>query len=61
VTPTPQSDIDTAGEAPDVPGFPWWMVTAGGVILGAGTYVWVSGRPPRAVRLQVAQERPASV
>lgn len=61
VTPTPQSDIDAAGEAPDVPGFPWWMVTAGGVILGAGTYVWVSGRPPRAVRLQVAQERPASV
>jgi sortase A len=55
--PTPQSDIDAAGEAPDVPGFPWWMFIAGGVIMGAGTYVWISGRPPRAVRLQAAQDQ----
>lgn len=59
VLPTPQADIDAAGDAPDVPGFPWWMVIAGGVIVAAGTYVWVSGRPPRAVRLQAAQERQA--
>ncbi len=57
VTPTPQADIDAAGDAPDVPGFPWWMVIAGGVVVGAGTYVGISGRPPKAVRLQVVQER----
>lgn len=50
VIPTPQADLDAAGDAPDVPGFPWWMVTAGGVILCAGTYVWLAGRPPRALR-----------
>ncbi|TLM83240.1 class C sortase [Pseudarthrobacter sp. NamE5] len=56
VIPTPQTDIDAAGQAPDVPGFPWWMLIAGGVILGAGTYVWVSGRPPRAARPHHAQQ-----
>jgi sortase A len=59
VIPTPQADIDAAGDAPDVPGYPWWMIVGGGVILGAGTYVWISGRPPRAVRVQIAQERQA--
>jgi sortase A len=44
VIPTPEADINAAGEAPDIPGFPWWMITAGGVIIGAGTYVWASGR-----------------
>jgi sortase A len=47
VIPTPQEDLDAAGETPDVPGFPWWMIIAGTVIAGAGTYVWLSGRPPR--------------
>ncbi|WP_105032538.1 class C sortase [Arthrobacter ruber] len=59
VIPTPQADIDAAGDAPDVPGYPWWMVIAGGVIAGAGTYVWLSGRPPRAVRRELARERQA--
>ncbi|KNC20172.1 fimbrial protein [Arthrobacter sp. RIT-PI-e] len=57
VVPTPQADLDAAGDAPDLPGFPWWMVIAGGVIAGAGTYVWISGQPPRVVREQLAQER----
>lgn len=57
VIPTPQEDVDAAGEAPDIPGFPWWMVIAGGVIVGAGSYVWISGRPPRALQLQ-RQHRP---
>ncbi|MDJ0319945.1 class C sortase [Pseudarthrobacter sp. PS3-L1] len=48
VIPTPQSDIDEAGKSPDVPGFPWWMFIAGGVVLASGTYVGFSGRPPRA-------------
>lgn len=55
--PTPQTDIDAAGDAPEVPGFPWWMFHAGDVILGAGTYVWVSGRLPRTLRLQTAHVR----
>ncbi|MFC5929707.1 class C sortase [Cryobacterium melibiosiphilum] len=49
VVPTPQTDIDAAGDPPDVPGFPWWMFIAGGVIVCAGTYIWVSGRPPRPI------------
>ncbi|MFP7834284.1 class C sortase [Marisediminicola sp. LYQ134] len=47
IRPTPQADLDAAGDSPDVPGFPWWMFGAGGAILVAGTYVWISGRPPR--------------
>lgn len=45
VIPTPQADMDASGQAPDVPGYPWWMVIAGGAILAAGTYVWISGLP----------------
>jgi sortase A len=54
VIPTPQSDVDAAGQKPDVPGFPWWMYIAGGVVVSAGTYVWLSGRPPRVLRAQMA-------
>jgi sortase A len=55
VIPTPQSDRDAAGNDPDIPGFPWWMVISGAVIVGAGTYVWVSGRPPIIVAQQDSQ------
>jgi sortase A len=47
IIPTPQGDLDAAGRSPDVPGFPWWMVVSGGVVLLLAGYVWVSGRPPR--------------
>ncbi|MFJ6535612.1 class C sortase [Paenarthrobacter sp. NPDC091711] len=57
VIPTPQSDVDAAGQRPDIPGFPWWMLTAGGVIVAAGTYVWLSGRPPRALRQRVTNSQ----
>ncbi|MHA7287742.1 class C sortase [Arthrobacter sp. MDT3-44] len=56
ITPTPQADIDVAGDAPDVPGFPWWMYIAGGVVVATGTYVWASGRPPRPIRSNLPQE-----
>lgn len=56
VVPTPQTNLDAAGEGPDVPGFPWWMFIAAGVLVGAGIYVWVSGRPPRALRLEIMQQ-----
>ncbi|WP_219812566.1 class C sortase [Rathayibacter sp. AY1C6] len=47
VIPTPQSDVDAAGESPDVAGFPWWAIAAGGAVVAAGMYVWWAGRPAR--------------
>ena len=43
--PTPQEDLDAEGQSPDVPGFPWWAIVSGGVVLVLIGYVWVSGRP----------------
>ncbi|MBP1327108.1 sortase A [Leucobacter exalbidus] len=48
VTPTPQADLDRAGEVPNIPGFPWWAVGLGAAVLGAGAYIWLAGRLPRA-------------
>jgi sortase A len=47
VIPTPQRDLDAAGEDPEIPTFPWWIVISGGVLAAAVVYVWHSGRPPR--------------
>jgi sortase A len=47
VIPTPQGDLDGAGQRPEIPTFPWWAVIAAGVLLAAALYVWLSGRPPR--------------
>jgi sortase A len=47
IIPTPQSDLDAEGQSPDVPGFPWWLVVSGGVVLVLAVYVWASGRPRR--------------
>lgn len=47
VIPTPQGDLDGAGQRPEIPTFPWWAVIAAGVLLAAALYVWISGRPPR--------------
>lgn len=49
VIPTPQSDLDAAGQRPDVPFFPWWILISAGVLVVAGGYVWWTGRPPRTV------------
>lgn len=37
ITPTPIADVERAGEAPEVPGFPWWAVglAAGLAVIGA--------------------------
>lgn len=48
VIPTPQADLDSAGQHPEIPTFPWWALIVAGVLLAAAAYVWVSGRPPRA-------------
>jgi sortase A len=44
IIPTPQKDLDDAGKRPDIPTFPWWTLVAGGAMLTAGVYVWLSGR-----------------
>lgn len=47
VIPTPEKDIEDAGERPDIPTFPWWTLIAGAALVLAAGYVWVSGRPAR--------------
>lgn len=47
ITPTPPSDLADAGQASEIPGFPWWaVVIAGGTVL-VGLYIWRSGYPPK--------------
>ncbi|MGO1789825.1 MAG: class C sortase [Micrococcaceae bacterium] len=43
VTPTPIEDVTGAGQAPEIPGFPWWAVIYLGTILVVGIFVWRSG------------------
>ena len=47
VTPTPRADLENAGAAPDIPGFPWWAVWICAGVAAVGSYVWWSGRPAR--------------
>lgn len=47
VIPTPQEDLEDAGRSPEIPTFPWWILAAGGVLVAAGVYVWLAGRPTR--------------
>lgn len=47
VIPTPQADLDSAGQRPEIPTFPWWALIAAGVVVVVSVYVWWSGRPPR--------------
>ena len=44
ILPTPPDDLAALGQRPDVPGFPWWTVLAGGAVVLVGVYVWRSGR-----------------
>lgn len=55
ITPTPVKDLTSAGESPDVPGFPWWIVWAvggTGVITG---YLFYSGRADTRTRQRKRQ------
>lgn len=61
VIPTPQKDMDAAGERPEIPRFPWWAVIAGGAVVLAGGYVWLSGRPVRARVPKAEQAEEASL
>ncbi|SRR5690625_4119039 len=44
VLPTPAADLEAAGEAPQLPHFPWWAVVLGGSVAVLGGYVWRAGR-----------------
>lgn len=43
VTPTPIEDVAGAGQAPEIPGFPWWAVYFLTTVLVVGVFVWRSG------------------
>jgi sortase A len=59
IIPTPQGELDAAGQRPEIPTFPWWVFIAAGVLIVASTYVWLSGRPRRAVPVAARQALPA--
>ncbi|GAA3025472.1 class C sortase [Microbacterium dextranolyticum] len=43
VTPTPPDVIASAGARPDLPGFPWWALIGGLLVVGGVAYIWRSG------------------
>ncbi|WP_437770441.1 class C sortase [Arthrobacter sp. KNU40] len=43
ITPTPKKDILAAGKAPEIPGFPWWIVAFGGGSVLISLFVWRAG------------------
>lgn len=43
VTPTPIADVAGAGQAPEIPGFPWWAVLYLVALLVVGAFVWRAG------------------
>jgi sortase A len=47
VLPTPADDLARAGDGPQIPGFPWWILILGCLMIAACSYVWVAGFPPR--------------
>lgn len=47
VTPTPIKDVESAGQRPDIPGFPWWTLVIGASWLLAGFIIWRTGYPPK--------------
>lgn len=50
ITPTPISDVEAAGKAPDVPGFPWWAVIIGGALAAVSGYLAYQGRIDARIR-----------
>lgn len=43
ITPTPAGDLEQAGSAPQIPGFPWWAIIAAVAIIILAGNVWRSG------------------
>ncbi len=47
VLPTPVVDVEKAGQGPQIPGFPWWIVILSVEFVLLAGYVWRAGRGPR--------------
>lgn len=47
MTPTPPDEIAAAAAAPDLPGFPWWIVVCGGLLVVLTAYIYRVGYAPR--------------
>lgn len=47
IVPTPVDQAEAASRAPEVPRFPWWVLTLLGALVAVGIYVWWAGLPPR--------------
>ena len=59
ITPTPAADLQAAGAAPNVPGFPWWAVGLGaGVLLIVAYLVWATPRPRQVAGHAGTEKRP---
>ena len=58
VSPTPASDIESMTAAPDVPGFPWWIVILSSGTLVIGTWYWRAGLGPRSKRTRDEKKMP---
>lgn len=43
ITPTPIEDLNAAGQAPNIPGFPWWAAIYGAGLILIGVYLWRAG------------------
>ncbi len=43
VTPTPVPDIERAGSAPEIPGFPWWAAFLLGGTVAVAAFLWRAG------------------
>lgn len=61
VTPTPLEDLEAAGDAPEIPGFPWWAIILSVGTLIIGRYVWRSGYPPKSKATTTPQEQETSL
>lgn len=47
VIPTPAKDLESKGKAPDIPGFPWWVVADLAGLVLVCLYVWRAGYPAK--------------
>lgn len=56
IIPTPQSEVDAAERASELPHFPWWILVLAGTLLLVGIYVWRSGYPPQTTHQQLIDD-----
>lgn len=58
ILPTPLADLQSAGERPGIPGFPWWALILGAVLVCGILYVWFMSKPRRSAA--VTKRQPAT-